>query len=61
MDWNFVRTRRSLRNGMAANALTKYLNVKTGRLLSEYHVKYENRSRDSGREVTLTFALETND
>lgn len=46
---------------MAANELTKYLNVKTGRLLSEYHVKYENRSRDSGREVTLTFALETND
>ena len=25
--------------GMAANALTKYLNVKSGRLLEEYHVK----------------------
>lgn len=47
--------------GMAANALTKYLNVKTGRLLGEYHVRYENRSRHSGREVTLTFVPETND
>ena len=25
--------------GMAANALTKYLNVKSGRLLDEYHVQ----------------------
>ena len=27
--------------GMAANALTKYLNVKSGRLLEDYHVGYE--------------------
>lgn len=34
----------TVNTGMAANALTKYLNVKSGRLLDEYHVKYENRA-----------------
>ena len=29
--------------GMAANTLSKYLNVKSGRLLDEYHVRYENK------------------
>ena len=43
--------------GMAANALTKYLNVKSGRLLDEYHVKYENRAKHSGRQVKLTYML----
>ncbi len=28
--------------GIAANALSKYLNVKSGRLLDEYRVRYEN-------------------
>jgi RecA-family ATPase len=43
--------------GMAANALTKYLNVKSGRLLDEYHVGYENRARHAGRQVKLTYML----
>ena len=34
-----------MNTGMAANALTKYLNVKSGRLLDEYHVRYENRAK----------------
>ena len=43
--------------GMAANALTKYLNVKSGRLLEEYHVGYENKPRHAGRQVKLTYML----
>ena len=39
--------------GMAANALTKYLNVKCGRLKDEYSISYENKARHSGRRVTL--------
>ena len=41
--------------GMAANALSKYLNVKSGRLLDEYHVRCENKVRHEGRRITLTF------
>ena len=41
--------------GMAANALSKYLNVKSGRLLDEFHVRYENKVRHEGRRITLTF------
>lgn len=41
--------------GMAANALTKYLNVKSGRLLEEYHVAYENRARHDGRRIKLIY------
>ena len=41
--------------GMAANVLSKYLNVKSGRLLDEYHVRYENKVRHEGRRITLTF------
>ena len=43
--------------GMAANTLTKYLNVKAGRLLEEYHVGYENKPRHAGRQVKLTYML----
>ena len=39
--------------GMAANALTKYLNVKCGRLADEYGIRYENKARHSGRRVQL--------
>ena len=41
--------------GMAANALSKYLNVKSGRLLDEYRVRYENKVRHEGRRITLAF------
>ena len=40
---------------LAANALTKYLNIKAGRLLEEYHVSYENKTRHAGRQVKLTY------
>lgn len=40
----------AVNTGMAANALTKYLNVKSGRLLDEYHVRYENRAYQAGKD-----------
>ena len=45
--------------GMAANVLSKYLNVKSGRLLDEYHVRYENKVRHEGRRITLTYDAES--
>ena len=45
--------------GMAANALSKYLNVKSGRLSGEYHVRYENKVRHEGRRITLTYDAES--
>lgn len=44
----------TLNTGMAANALTKYLNIKCGRLKDEYCINYENKAKHSGRRVTLT-------
>lgn len=44
--------------GMAANALTKYLNVKCGRLADDYGVTYENKAKHSGRRVKLTYNAE---
>ena len=45
--------------GMVANALSKYLNVKSGRLLDEYRVHYENKVRHEGRRITLTYDAES--
>ena len=45
----------ALNAGMAANALTKYLNIKCGRLMDEYGIIYENKAKHSGRRVTLTY------
>ena len=45
----------ALNTGMAANALTKYLNVKCGRLMDEYGISYENKAKHSGRRVTLIY------
>ena len=47
----------ALNTGMAANALTKYLNVKCGRLMDEYGIVYENKAKHSGRRVTLTYTI----
>ncbi len=47
----------AIQTDMASNALSKYLNVKSGRLLDEYHVSYENKARHSGRRVKLTYML----
>lgn len=44
-----------LNTGMAANALTKYLNVKCGRLTDKYGISYENKAKHSGRRVMLTY------
>lgn len=44
----------ALDTGMVANALTKYLNIKCGRLKDEYGISYENKAKHSGRRVTLT-------
>lgn len=44
----------ALDTGMAANALTKYLNIKCGRFKDEYGISYENKAKHSGRRVTLT-------
>jgi RecA-family ATPase len=43
--------------GMAANTFTKYLNVKSGRLLDEYHVSYENKAKHTGRQVKLAYMV----
>ena len=48
----------ALNTGMAANALTKYLNVKCGILMDEYGISYENKAKHSGRRVTLTYTTE---
>ena len=40
---------------MAANALSKYLNVKAGSLLEKHRVAYENRATHGGRRVKLSF------
>lgn len=47
----------AVNTGMAANALTKYLNVKCGRLMDEYGIIYENKAKHSGRKVTLTYTI----
>ena len=44
--------------GMVANALTKYLNVKCGKLAGDYGVDYENKAKHSGRRVKLTYNAE---
>ena len=40
---------------LAPNILTKHLNINAGRLENEYGIKYENKSRHSGRQITLKF------
>ena len=45
----------ALNIGMAANALTKYLNIKCSQLKDEYSISYENKARHSGRRVVLNY------
>ena len=40
---------------MAVNALTKYLNIRCGKLTEDYNIRYENKAKHSGRRVTLTY------
>lgn len=44
----------ALHTDMAPNTLTKYLNVKSGRLLDEYQIGYENKAKHTGRRIRLT-------
>ncbi len=44
-----------LNTEMAANALTKYLNIKNDRLYEEYGIRYENKAKHSGRRIRLTY------
>ena len=44
----------ALGSDMAANRLTRHLNVNAGRLLDEYNVKYESLARHEGRRIRLT-------
>ena len=44
-------------NGMAANTLTKHLNVNASRLMDEYHVRYQNKTKHKGRKITLTYMV----
>ena len=39
---------------MKANALAMRLNIRAGRLLYEYHIRYENARTHAGRTVTLS-------
>lgn len=47
----------ALNVGMAANALTKYLNINASRLLDEYYIKYENKTKHIGRRISLTYMV----
>ena len=44
-----------LSQDIAANRLTKHLNVNAGHLLEEHRVKYENKTKHAGRRIRLTY------
>ncbi len=46
---------KAINTDMAVNTLSKYMNIKIGRLLNDYHITYENRTRHAGRRVKLTY------
>ncbi len=47
----------ALKTDMAVNRLTKHLNVNASRLLEEYQVQYENKTRHTGRRIRLTYMV----
>lgn len=47
----------ALKTDMAVNRLTKHLNVNASRLLEEYQVRYENKTRHTGRCIRLTYMV----
>ncbi len=47
----------ALKTDMAVNRLTKHLNVNASRLLEEYQVRYENKTRHTGRRIRLTYMV----
>ena len=47
----------ALNVGMAANTLTKHLNINASRLLDEHYIKYENKTKHIGRRISLTYVV----
>ena len=41
-------------DGMKPNALAMRLNVRAGKLLIDYHIRYENSRSHAGRSISLT-------
>lgn len=58
-EWEGTPTElaRLLQTDIAVNRLTKHLNVNVGRLLEEYQVKYENKTKHAGRRIRLTYIM----
>ena len=47
----------ALQTDMKPNALAMRLNVRAGKLLTDYHIRYENSRSHAGRSITLTLEL----
>lgn len=47
----------AIQTDMAVNRLTKHLNVNASRLLEEHQVKYENKTKHTGRRIRLTYMV----
>ena len=47
----------AIQTDMAVNRLTKHLNVNVSRLLEEHQVKYENKTKHTGRRIRLTYMV----
>lgn len=44
-----------IRSDLAVNSLSKYLNIRSGKLLEDYNIRYENKAKHSGRRIILTY------
>lgn len=44
-----------IHSDMAVNSLSKYLNIRCGKLLEDYNIRYENKAKHSGRRIILTY------
>lgn len=54
MDRAETELAEALKLDMKPNALAMRLNVRAGRLLAEYHIRYENARTHAGRSISLT-------
>ena len=43
---------------ISASVLSKHLNIRSGRLFNEHHIKYESRATHARREILLTYIPE---
>ena len=44
---------------ISASVLSKHLNIQSGKLQNEYHIKYENRATHARREIQLTYLADS--